>query len=56
MYIVWLDKCIGKIDIDLCSWLCYSEVWWVKDDLLCSILGIGDVNSFMMIVCCLELG
>lgn len=55
-HIAWLDKRIGEIDTDLRSRLRQSEAWRAKDDLLRSIPGIGDVNSFTMMARCPELG
>jgi len=55
-HIVWLDKRIDEIDTDLRNRLRQSPAWRTKDDLLRSIPGIGDVNSFTMMVRCPELG
>ena len=55
-HIAWLDKRIGEIDADLRTRLRQSDAWRAKDDLLRSIPGIGDVNSFTMMARCPELG
>lgn len=55
-HIAWLDKRIEEVDTDLRSRLRQSPAWRAKDDLLRSIPGIGDVNSFTMMARCPELG
>jgi transposase len=55
-HIAWLDKRISEIDGDLRTRLRESDAWRAKDDLLRSIPGIGDVNSFTMMARCPELG
>lgn len=55
-HIAWLDKRIGESDADLRTRLRESDAWRAKDDLLRSIPGIGDVNSFTMMARCPELG
>ncbi|MBC7955842.1 MAG: IS110 family transposase [Cytophagales bacterium] len=55
-HIAWLDKRVDEIDNDLRARLRQSPAWRAKDDLLRSIPGIGDVNSFTMMARCPELG
>ena len=55
-HITWLDKRIQEIDADLRTRLRESPAWRAKDDLLQSIPGIGEVNSFTMMARCPELG
>jgi transposase len=55
-HIAWLDKRIDEIDGELRGRLRESPAWRAKDDLLRSIPGIGDVNSFTMMARCPELG
>lgn len=56
VHIAWLDKRIDGIDSDMRTRLRQSPAWRAKDDLLRSIPGIGDVNSFTMMARCPELG
>ena len=55
-HIAWQDKRINEVDADLRNRLRQSPAWRAKDDLLRSIPGIGDVNSFTMMARCPELG
>jgi transposase len=55
-HIAWLDKCIAEIDADLHGRLRASEIWRVKDELLRSIPGVGDLTSRAMLGGCPELG
>jgi transposase len=55
-HIVWLDKRIAQSDDDLRTRLRQSSAWRAKDDLLRSIPGVGQVNSFTMMARCPELG
>lgn len=55
-HIAWLDKRITGLDDDLAKRLRTSDVWRIKDDLLCSIPGVGTVTSLTMLAKCPELG
>lgn len=55
-HIEWLDKRINDIDTDLHQRLRESPAWRVKDDLLRSIPGVGQVSSFTMLARCPEMG
>ncbi|MCC6940997.1 MAG: transposase [Novosphingobium sp.] len=55
-HIAWLDKQIGSIETDLGERLRGSDLWRIKDDLLCSIPGVGQVTSRTMLGRCPELG
>src|SRR6476620_6903329 len=44
-HIGWLDKRIKDIEIDLGARLRSSDAWRVKDDLLLSIPGVGEITS-----------
>ncbi len=55
-HIAWLDKRIEEIDGELRTRLRQCDAWRAKDNLLRSIPGIGDVNSFTMMARCPELG
>lgn len=55
-HIDWLDKRIDDIDDELREQLRKSPAWREKDNLLRSIPGIGQVNSFTMVARCPEIG
>jgi transposase len=55
-HIAWLDKRIKDIDADLHERLRTCDAWRAKDDLLRSIPGVGEVNSFTMMARCPEIG
>lgn len=55
-HIAWLDKRITGLDGELTKRLRTSDVWRIKDDLLCSIPGVGAVTSVTMLAKCPELG
>ena len=55
-HIVWLDKQIASIDTDLRQCLRSCDAWRVKDDLLRSIPGIGEVTTLTLLAKCPELG
>ena len=48
-HIAWLDKRIKSIEIDLGTRLRSSDAWRVKDDLLLSIPGVGEITSRSML-------
>ena len=55
-HIVWLDKCIAKLDDDLEDRLRKSPVWCEKAELLKSVPGIGQVTTFTLLARLPELG
>lgn len=55
-HIAWLDKRIKDIEIDLGACLRSSEAWRVKDDLLLSIPGVGQITSRSLLSGCPEIG
>lgn len=55
-HLAWLDKRIAEIDADLGQRLRASDVWRVKDDLLRTIPGVGEVTSRSLLGKCPELG
>jgi len=55
-HIVWLDKRIKSIETDLATRLRSSDAWRVKDDLLLSIPGVGEITSRSMLSRCPEIG
>jgi len=55
-HIMWLDKRIKQIEIDLGSCLRSSDAWRVKDDLLQSIPGVGQITSRSVLSRCPEIG
>ena len=55
-HIGWLDKRIKSIEIDLGTRLRSSDAWRVKDDLLLSIPGVGEITSRSMLSRCPEIG
>jgi transposase len=55
-HIAFLDKCIKRIEGDLDDCLRSSGVWRVKDDLLQSIPGVGQVTSSSVLSRCPEIG
>jgi transposase len=55
-HIAWLNKCISKIEIDLGTRLRSSDAWRVKDDLLLSIPGVGEITSRSILSSCPEIG
>jgi transposase len=55
-HIAFLDKCIKRIEDDLDDCLRSSDVWRVKDDLLQSIPGVGQITSHSVLSRCPEIG
>ena len=55
-HIVWLDKCIAKLDGDLQQRLRQSPVWCEKAALLESAPGVGQVTTFTLLARLPELG
>jgi len=55
-HIVWLDKCIAKLDHDLEERLRKSPVWCEKVALLGSAPGVGQVTTFALLARLPELG
>jgi transposase len=55
-HITWLDKRIKSIEADLATRLRSSDAWRVKDDLLQSIPGVGQITSCSMLSSCPEIG
>lgn len=55
-HIAWLDRRIGKLDVDLTARLRQSPAWRVKEDLLEGIPGVGRVTCVTMLAKCPELG
>jgi transposase len=55
-HIAWLNKCIKQIEIDLGTRLRSSDAWRVKDDLLLSIPGVGEITSRSILSSCPEIG
>ena len=55
-HIVWLDKCIAKLEADLGDRLKKSPVWCHKAELLDSVPGVGEVTTFSLLADLPELG
>lgn len=55
-HIEWLEKEIGKLDVDLTAGLRNSPAWRAKDELLRSFKGIGPISSSTLLVALPELG
>jgi len=55
-HIAWLDKRIAQIETDLGACLRSSDAWRVKDDLLLSIPGVGNITSRSVLSRCPEIG
>ncbi|MGZ3601907.1 MAG: IS110 family RNA-guided transposase [Ktedonobacterales bacterium] len=55
-HIAWLDKRIRQIETDLGTRLRSSDAWRVKDDLLLSIPGVGEITSRSVLSRCPEIG
>jgi transposase len=55
-HLAWLEKRIVHVDDDLNTRLRASELWRVKDDLLRSIPGAGQVTTLTLLAKCPELG
>ncbi len=55
-HIAWLDKRIKDIETDLGTRLRSSDAWRVKDDLLLSIPGVGEITSRSVLSRCPEIG
>ena len=55
-HIAWLDKRIAEIESDLGTRLRKSDLWRVKDDLLLSIPGVGEITSRSVLARCPEIG
>jgi transposase len=55
-HIGWLDKRIKDIETDLGARLRSSDAWRVKDDLLLSIPGVGEITSRSVLSRCPEIG
>jgi transposase len=55
-HIVWLDKCIAKLDHDLRERLRKSPVWCEKVAILGSAPGVGQVTTFALLARLPELG
>jgi transposase len=55
-HIVWLNKRIKSIETDLGTRLRSSDAWRVKDDVLLSIPGVGEITSRSMLSRCPEIG
>lgn len=55
-HVAWLDKRIKQIEGDLASCLRNSDAWRVKDDLLQSIPGVGQITSHSVLSRCPEIG
>lgn len=55
-HIGWLEKRIKSIETDLGTRLRSSEAWRVKDDLLLSVPGVGEITSRSMLSRCPEIG
>ena len=55
-HIAWLNKRIKSIETDLGTRLRSSDAWRVKDDLLLSIPGVGEITSRSMLSRCPEIG
>ena len=55
-HIAWLDKRITQIETDLGTRLRSSQAWRVKDELLLSIPGVGEITSRCMLSRCPEIG
>ena len=55
-HIAWLDKRIQHIETDLGACLRSSQAWRVKDDLLLSIPGVGQITSRSLLSRCPEIG
>lgn len=55
-HIAWLDRRIARLDVDLTAKLRQSPTWKVKEDLLESIPGVGQVTCVTLLAKCPELG
>jgi transposase len=55
-HIVWLDKAIDELNIDLTARLRSSKAWRAKDELYQSFKGVGPVNSMTLMMMLPELG
>jgi transposase len=55
-HIEWLEKEIGKLDIDLTAGLRSSPAWRAKDELLRSFKGVGPITSSTLLVALPEIG
>lgn len=55
-HIAWLDKRIKQVESDLGTSLRNSDAWRVKDDLLQSIPGVGEITSRSVLSRCPEIG
>lgn len=55
-HITWLDKRITEIESDLGTRLRESDLWRVKDDVLLSIPGVGEITSRSVLSRCPEIG
>lgn len=55
-HIAWLDKRITELETDLGTHLRSSDAWRVKDDLLLSIPGVGEITSRSVLSGCPEIG
>jgi len=55
-HIAWLDKRIANTETDLGKRLRSSDLWRVKDDLLLTIPGVGEITSRSVLSRCPELG
>ena len=55
-HIVWLDRCIGKLDHDLRQRLRKSPLWCEKLAILGSAPGVGQVTTFALLARLPELG
>lgn len=56
LHIVWLDKAIEKLDIDMTAGLRSSPAWRAKDELYRSLKGIGPITSSTLLFALPELG
>ena len=55
-HIEWLEKEIGKLDIDLTAGLRSSPAWRAKDELLRSFKGVGPITSSTLLIALPEIG
>lgn len=55
-HIAWLDKRIAQIERELGTCLRSSDAWRVKDDVLLSIPGVGEITSRSVLSRCPEIG
>lgn len=55
-HIIWLDKCIAKLDTDIGARLKKSPVWRHKAEILDSAPGVGDVTTMSLLAKLPELG